>query len=1624
MATSASQNGNGIQTAEGSSNAARELPAIRNIRRERPSSTPLSAQQSNTLENMLATANGPPTSAVASPPVRSFISAETGQVDLAGFNFALASSEDLQRALHQALSDLTAVKEESAMLQNLPHELTDTLRRVGDLKRMLNQSDTALAETRAELMRVKQERNTTIDRLTSDMQTLTGTLGHLTDELAKCREDLRESQNETDKVREWSEGFWAERDRLIDELEQLRAEHPELKDVLGRLCVGSALEQVGQEIQSLEERLSRPGSSLASPIRVDLERQLSEARQEQEQLKAAAAATATTTATTSNNAHTLIALSPRHQRTMSDIDSFITELETDLSSSQQEIQFLKRQLSSDNTRREFETAILELNERLEQRDKALDALKNELKETQDELARCKSSMKGDTATAGATTDTPATNKPSVPIGDPSDSALWVAREQYDDMEERRAELDLRCTELEIAVIGLEEERNDGIELKELEKQRSNWTTEREELKAQINAKESTLNEMSKNRETLEREITVLREEKKALEDRIAAASSIDMDKADDTVLELDPEWRLRIQLLHGEKVNAEQQMQQAQEACQQAEKTVESVQAQMKKLESEKRMLVERLAVVHRRQAENAVAAVSSSSRTGKRKNLSTFIKAQQQRTRKSATNTAESSRHHSPQASQTHIDITEKIATPPPVTAASNMALNAANQNAESPIQSLERYRRRIVEVHQQRKSRQNVVAPQPVTATNAMSKVGRDTDYGVDEQHRFDNANDHHDEFMETTGQPMTSTAGGIDSSALTQAAHALVNELRGELYGVRSDRDMLRARVHRLEGALQDAQERANDFEEEAIMLRGNISAFTDRVRGVPDIDSLLDANVHHPLVKATDDLVARLQQELMTLRVEKDAIGMELEEGIRHCYEEAAREIEMRDEELEQWQQPQSTSTLPPSDGKLPRMEQQLSTIDSLRRALRDMLEQLELNNIPLQSHWISLLSSDLNESHLTNSVGPDITWLKDLDTQSHVNVAQNCKNNWMTISDNLMIKIEERDAAVRIAENMAAMAREELDLKEKELDTVRTNIVTASLNDSKHELTSSAFDSTRLNTSAMLEQNVDVVLQKNADTLMELDRLCRVVIGKHKHMQRQRTNDRQDRSMSRSVSRTSSGGRDGLSVANSVYEQGSANGNTESNTGQNIILELREFALQMRELMEEHAALKLHLEKVADLQDPPGTVGRVPSSMASTRFAGVVTVERVDLKALGEIGGSMTCVTTGFLMAMEKLAPRLLRGVFDNASSSVTAVEESNGGSRPISAMSSASGAATSWSTGAIQQLRQRLAHTEEMYRQSQANIQYLEDTLHAERQHNQEPQLVQEINRLEQENRALAEEIADLEARLGQEQDMREHEWTIKQQDMNDQIEQVQQHYREDTRKLGREIRYLQAKCQREIAFRMDFQFQKRYLLLIIGGMESSEQEVLRMISDMVQLPRRNSNNYQYHNHHDPTPYKSKFRAAVFTVIAIVRLQILSHSWAMARQQRRGGGQHQVVPSLPSPSQPTSMPYHHGPPPPPIPPQSRLRPHRVPPPAPSAMYADHSSLRRAHLYNVYSHVLHLLYSHPIINYSSYSNTTATAQQQQYHNQQQYQYHNQYHNAYTNRRSLPPPPPSHSDYDSH
>jgi hypothetical protein len=149
--------------------------------------------------------------------------------------------------------------------------------------------------------------------------------------------------------------------------------------------------------------------------------------------------------------------------------------------------------------------------------------------------------------------------------------------------------------------------------------------------------------------------------------------------------------------------------------------------------------------------------------------------------------------------------------------------------------------------------------------------------------------------------------------------------------------------------------------------------------------------------------------------------------------------------------------------------------------------------------------------------------------------------------------------------------------------------------------------------------------------------------------------------------------------------------------------------------------------------------------------------------------------------------------------------------------------------------------------------------------------------------RLQQENAALIEEINDLEARLAHEQELHEHAAGCTRAEYEELLMERDRR-REDARKLAREIRYLQAKCQREAAFRRGLQFQKQYLLLMIGGMEMSEQATLRMLLDVLPTQSRRPLLTVVSN--------DKFRAAVFAIIAIIRMQTMADTWLMIRHQR------------------------------------------------------------------------------------------------------------------------------------
>ncbi|KAI9225619.1 MAG: hypothetical protein DHS80DRAFT_25999 [Piptocephalis tieghemiana] len=111
-------------------------------------------------------------------------------------------------------------------------------------------------------------------------------------------------------------------------------------------------------------------------------------------------------------------------------------------------------------------------------------------------------------------------------------------------------------------------------------------------------------------------------------------------------------------------------------------------------------------------------------------------------------------------------------------------------------------------------------------------------------------------------------------------------------------------------------------------------------------------------------------------------------------------------------------------------------------------------------------------------------------------------------------------------------------------------------------------------------------------------------------------------------------------------------------------------------------------------------------------------------------------------------------------------------------------------------------------------------------------------------------------------------------------------------------RALVQEVRYQRAKAQREAGFRADLGFQKRYFLLMIGGLEMGEAGTLRMISELVPTTPAQSMMEKGGREDScrvllPIP---SLRAVVLTVVAVMRLRRLAGEWDRIRALKYAGG--------------------------------------------------------------------------------------------------------------------------------
>nr|XP_055169391.1 pericentrin isoform X6 [Nyctereutes procyonoides] len=120
---------------------------------------------------------------------------------------------------------------------------------------------------------------------------------------------------------------------------------------------------------------------------------------------------------------------------------------------------------------------------------------------------------------------------------------------------------------------------------------------------------------------------------------------------------------------------------------------------------------------------------------------------------------------------------------------------------------------------------------------------------------------------------------------------------------------------------------------------------------------------------------------------------------------------------------------------------------------------------------------------------------------------------------------------------------------------------------------------------------------------------------------------------------------------------------------------------------------------------------------------------------------------------------------------------------------------------------------------------------------------------------------------------------------------------------REDTNTCGVQMEKLYLHYLRAESFRKALIYQKKYLLLLIGGFQDSEQETLSMIAHLGVFPSKADKKTT-----TSRPF-TRFRTAVRVVIAILRLRFLVKKWQEV--DRRGAATHGRAPrpGLPAPRQ-------------------------------------------------------------------------------------------------------------------
>lgn len=224
----------------------------------------------------------------------------------------------------------------------------------------------------------------------------------------------------------------------------------------------------------------------------------------------------------------------------------------------------------------------------------------------------------------------------------------------------------------------------------------------------------------------------------------------------------------------------------------------------------------------------------------------------------------------------------------------------------------------------------------------------------------------------------EPIESTVG--------DTLHA---RIRRKILDLEHQNDMLQIRVQRLQRQKEDADQDLADREEELASLRGQLNSFMDRSRSQPS-----DLNVSKIVLNEIEDQndsllgnsaeeLSRLEQDVRLLRMERDAISEEVEEKYFSCAKKMRKEINRRDnlvaqlrnklEELGHNDLPELDSDNEEIGARIEELETQSEHKEKLLRGLKnenrklseylnETVEIMDAEGMNLQKEWIQILES--------------------------------------------------------------------------------------------------------------------------------------------------------------------------------------------------------------------------------------------------------------------------------------------------------------------------------------------------------------------------------------------------------------------------------------------------------------------------------------------------------------------------------------------------------------------------------------------------------------------------------------------------------------------------------------